>query len=304
VNELAKASGALRAGKTGLKLAADHTVKLAEMSLEKAGTTAKGILDMADAVTGMDSRPGASAAEDEEELTFPKSFFIYGGPDAVDECEALGAEARAKCQQFKSALEGEPRREYEDCLRRVGECLDLSLPEPSGDEARPVAAFAEVAARAEACKNEVADFVNSQMSVADTGVDAQLRVVRNEAVQQLAEHTACCVRHLASLSHGLADPKESEHEDLDWPGDPLAVAGVVRATVVEVAKGLESLASAFRDEAGKFSKGNEALTGPAEALTAALVEAKEAAMDRVHEVLRAQVFVIVASHYGASAPDA
>ena len=57
-------------------------------------------------------------------------------------------------------------------------------------------------------------------------------------------------------------------------------------------------------EAGKFSKGNEALTGPAEALTAALAEAKEAAMDRVHEVLRAQVFVIVASHYGASAPDA
>ena len=82
------------------------------------------------------------------------------------------------------------------------------------------------------------------------------------------------------------------------------MAGVVRATVVEVAKGLESLASAFRDEAGKFSKGNEALTGPAEALTAALAEAKEAAMDRVHEVLRAQVFVIVASHYGASAPDA
>ena len=91
VAELTRKSGAVNMATSGIKLAADHTIKMAEMSLEKAGSTAKVVLDMADAVTGVDTASGgkgrggtlagsdSQAQAEEEMLTFGHAFFIYGG---------------------------------------------------------------------------------------------------------------------------------------------------------------------------------------------------------------------------------
>lgn len=131
VAELTKKSGAVKVASTGLKLAADHTVKLAEMSLEKAGSTAKGILDMAEVVAGLDGpgpKDGARAGE-EEDLSFSRAWFIYGGPDAAEDMDHMSVKSNAISNGIKVKLSGDLLSEYEGLVKMLGAKFDLSTAE-------------------------------------------------------------------------------------------------------------------------------------------------------------------------------
>ncbi|QDZ21604.1 hypothetical protein HOP50_06g41310 [Chloropicon primus] len=297
VKMVAKTSGAVKVASTGLKLAADHTIKLAEMSLEKAGSTAKGILDMTDAITGVDTTPGAGV--EEEDLSFSHSFFIYGGSDHMEEIEGMSTKCGKICQNIKVKLSGENKVEYKQLIESLGERFDLTSTELEEQSFEPLGSYSEIRKRAEDCTAQVEGFVNQQMSDADLAVEQQLKIIRNEAVQQMAEQTAFSVRHLVVLSRSIAEPLGlfGDEEDIEWPEDPVNVASVIRSTIKAISSDLQGLMDRFVEETGKFSKGNEELKKPAEDFARELKNAHESAMDKISEALRGMLFIIAAAHF-------
>ena len=149
----------------------------------------------------------------------------------------------------------------------------------------------------------MATFVNFQMSQVDAQVGQQIQVVKNEGVQQLAEHTCVAVRYLVQLGRSIAEPLnlfEDCQEDIVWPEDPASVAAIVRATVKEISRDLEEISAAFVGESTKFSNWNEALREPMGALQSQLETAREEALDKVREALRGMLFIIAAAHFALS----
>ena len=292
VTELTRKSGAMKAASSGLKLAADHTVKLAEMSLEKAGTTAKGILDMADVVTGIDSSEGGgkgnASGEEEESLSFSHAFFIYGGPDHMEEIETISTKCGKLCQSIKVKLSGDNKVEYEALIKSLGERFDLSVTEIEGQKYEPLDSYSEVAKRCEGCTKQVEAFVNEQMSTSGVDLQQQIRVIKNEAVQQIAEQTAVSVHYLVKLGRSIAEPLGlfEVEEDIEWPEDPINVASILRATIESIIKDLKQLTKKFSDETTKFSQGNEDLKKPANDFSVELDEIHESATDKIREALR------------------
>ena len=111
------------------------------------------------------------------------------------------------------------------------------------------------------------------------------------------------VRYLVQLGRSIAEPLslfDDCEEDIVWPEDPASVAAIVRATVKEISRDVEEISAAFADEATKFSKGNEELREPADALQTQLETAREEALDKVREALRGMLFIIAAAHFASS----
>ena len=301
VAELTKKSGAVKVASAGLKIAADQTVRLAEMSLDKAGNTAKGILDMADAVTGMDSTKGGGMTpmkEDEDNLSFGHEFFVYGGSDHLEELENISVKCGTICQNIKVKLSGDNKVEYEDLVKSLGQRFDLTFAELEGQTFDPLQSYNAIRKRCEDCISHVESFVNEEMS-SDLELDKQIQSIKNEAVQQIAEQTSVSVHYLLKLARSIAEPLglfDSE-EDIEWPEDPINVASILRATIESISKDLEALKKKFSSETVKFSKGNEELKQPVTDLTTELDDIHESALQKVHEALRDMLFIIAASSF-------
>jgi hypothetical protein len=287
----------------GLKIAADQTVRLAEMSLDKAGNTAKGILDMADAVTGMDStKPSgmASMKEDEDDLSFSHEFFVYGGSDHLEELDNISTKCGTICQNIKAKLSGDNKIEYEELIKALGQRFDLQLQELEGQTFAPLQSYDAIRKRCQDCIAHVESFVNEEMS-SDLALEKQIQGIKNEAVQQIAEQTSVSVHYLLKLGRSIAEPLGlfDSDEDVEWPEDPINVASILRATIESISKDLDSLKKKFSSETVKFSKGNDELKGPVSDLATELDDILESSLQKIHEALRGMLFIIAAADFSA-----
>ncbi len=156
--------------------------------------------------------------------------------------------------------------------------------------------------RCEGCVKGIADFVNKEMSDSELSTEQQLRVIQNEAVQQIAEQTAVCANYLLRMGRSVAEPLGMFDcdEEVDWPEDPVGVAAILRATVEAMARDIKELADTFAAETEKFSKGNQELKQPAEAFKAELDKSYGSAYDKLSDGLRGMLWIIAASHFASN----
>ena len=196
-------------------------------------------------------------------------------------------------------------KRYTELIKSLGDAFDLSVTELEGQNAGhgPLDSYhAYVRKRCEGCVKGIEGFVNKEMSSSELSTEQQLRVIQNEAVQQVAEQTAVCANYLLRLGRSVAEPLGlfDCDEDIEWPEDPLRVAAILRATVEAMARDVKELVETFAGETEKFSKGNQELKQPAQDFRAELDKSYTSAHDKLSEALRGMLWIIAASHFASN----
>ncbi|XP_076929436.1 uncharacterized protein LOC143593829 [Bidens hawaiensis] len=234
--------------------------------------TAKGIqvleetVDLLITESGMeiDKNAGESGHETEEdqlleEVTFDRCFYIYGGPEQLEELEALSNHYALLFNRRKAKLSTEEKSSYDVKLKEVQQMLILAngnnienAPDDIDDEIKSFhkSSVSKAAEMAAGFANALAGLSTGDI-VQKTG--GRLDSLHSEGTHRLSE--ICCIAlsqllilgksviHNASKAHDPAD--DEDILKIEWPKDSIEKAKTLRMKVQSMTGYLEAVASSF-----------------------------------------------------------
>ncbi|XP_061376317.1 uncharacterized protein LOC133318343 [Gastrolobium bilobum] len=205
-----------------------------------------------------------------EEVTFDRCFYIYGGPEQLEELEALSSHYALLFNRRKAKLSAEQKSVYDGKLKEVQQIFNLSTEidrssadsnkgktiergnEGSGDEMKnlhdsSVGKAAEMAA----------GFTNALAGLAANDIiqrtAARLESLHSEGVHRLSEMCCFAVSQLLMLGKSIisrANKSEDEEADdnkanIEWPEDVSAKAKIIRINAQTMIGYVEAVSNSF-----------------------------------------------------------
>lgn len=204
-----------------------------------------------------------------EEVTFDRCFYIYGGPEQLEELEALSSHYALLFNRRKAKLSAEQKSVFDGKLKEVQQIFDLSNEidagtdsnkgktvergnEGSSDEMKNLhdSSVGKAAEMAAGFTNALAGLAANDIIQRTTG---RLDSLHSEGVHRLSE--MCCFAVSQLLTFGksiisLANKTEDEEVDgnkvnIEWPEDVSAKAKIIRLNVQTMIGYLEAVSNSF-----------------------------------------------------------
>ncbi|KAI3830363.1 hypothetical protein MKX03_033475 [Papaver bracteatum] len=240
--------------------------------LERVG---KETMDLLITETGMevDKNPEAEQQADEEQLfeevSFDRCFYIYGGPEQLEELEALSSHYTLLFNRRKAKLSAEQKSFYEGKLKQVQQIFSLSTEgddngadsdkgkkvetvEGSGDEMKSLrdASVSKAADMAAGFATSLAGIAANEIIQLTAG---RLEGIHSEGVHRLSELCCSAVTQLFMLGKSIissaskAQNEETEQEDIkiEWPEDSVERAKLIRSKAQSMAGDVELVSNSF-----------------------------------------------------------
>ncbi|WOK92231.1 hypothetical protein Cni_G00922 [Canna indica] len=208
--------------------------------------------------------------EHPEEVTFDRCFYIYGGPDLLEELEALSNHHALLFNRRKSKLSAEQKSLYEGKLLQIQQIFSLGTDlEENGvdsDKGKNVETSAgdsdvEMKKLCDASVTRAAD-IASGFSSALVGLAAndiiqratdRLENVHSECIHRLTELCCSAVSQLLALGKSVissANKAKSEEADddapkIDWPEDSVSKAKIIRYKAQAMSVDMETVCNSF-----------------------------------------------------------
>ncbi|XP_021855081.2 uncharacterized protein [Spinacia oleracea] len=205
-----------------------------------------------------------------EEMTFDRCFYIYGGPEQLEELEALSSHYALLFNRRKVKLSSEEKSLYEGKVKQVQQILDLKtetdITTVHSDKGK------KIETRAGGSDSELKNLHDSSLSKAAdlavgftsalSGVSAndiiqrttgRLESLHSEGVHRLSEICCFAVSQLLLLGKSMisvANKNQEENVDenmikIDWPEDSLEKAKIIRSKAQSITESMEAVSNSF-----------------------------------------------------------
>ncbi|XP_016476873.1 uncharacterized protein LOC107798405 [Nicotiana tabacum] len=205
-----------------------------------------------------------------EEVTFDRCFYIYGGPEQLEELEALSNHYVMLFNRKKAKLPSDQRSSYDGKLKEVQQIFDLSSEvdgsDMESDKGKKVdtgtwdstdevknlhdSSVSKAAELAAGFANVLAGLAPNDMIQRTTG---RLDTLHSEGVHRLSE--LCCFavtqllileKSIISNANKVADQDVKEETGkIDWPEDSIERANVIRAKAHSMTRCVKAVSSSF-----------------------------------------------------------
>lgn len=256
---------------TILETGKSFTAKGMEM-LERVG---KETMELIIEETGMEIEKGGTGEGDQqteeeqsEEVSFDRCFYIYGGPDQLEELEALSSHYALLFNRKKTKLVAEQKTYYDGKIKEIQQLFTLSTKieedGPDSDKGKKIEA-ADTDGGAEMkklCDSSVSKAAKMAAGFA-TGLGGlspsdiikrttdRLETIHSEGVHRLSEMCCLAVSQLLVLGKSvISAANKSNDEDesdvkIDWPEDLISKAEIIRWRAQSIAVDIEKVATSF-----------------------------------------------------------
>ncbi|KAH6814868.1 BAT2 domain protein [Perilla frutescens var. frutescens] len=241
--------------------------------LEQVG---KETMDLLISETGIlvDKKTDGNEDEDQllEEISFDRCFYIYGGPEQLEELEALSNHYALLYNRRKAKLSSEEKSIYDGKLKEVQSIFDL------GAEIDGNVAYSEKGKEKEAgndgSMNELkklhdssvrkaaelaAGFASALAGLAPNDIiqrtSGRLDTIHSEGVHRLSEICCFAVTQLLMLGKSMTiisnanKPQDQEIEEetmkIDWPEDSVERAKIIRTKAQSMTDNMEAIFNGF-----------------------------------------------------------
>ncbi|XP_012072473.1 uncharacterized protein LOC105634248 isoform X2 [Jatropha curcas] len=237
----------------------------------------KETMDLLITETGIEVEKTSKGSEQEadedqllEEVTFDRCFYIYGGPEHLEELEALSSHYTLLFNRRKVKLPLEQKSVYDGKLKLVQQILDLSIEmeengiesnkgkkidagtEGSSDEMKNLhdSSVSKAADMAAGFTSALAGLTVNDIIQRTTG---RLETLHSEGVHRLSEMSSSAVFQLLMLGKSIistANKVQEEDVDVDimnieWPEDSVEKAKVIRIKAQSMAGYVEAVCNSF-----------------------------------------------------------
>lgn len=239
--------------------------------LEQVG---KDTMDLLISETGIlvDKKPDGNEDEDQllEEISFDRCFYIYGGPEQLEELEALSNHYALLYNRRKAKLSSEEKSIYDGKLKEVQSIFDLAT-KLDGN-----VTFSEKGKEKEAGNDDsmnelkklhdssvrkaaelAAGFASALAGLAPNDIiqrtSGRLDTIHSEGVHRLSE--ICCFavtqllmlgKSIISNANKLQDEEiEEETMKIDWPEDSVERAKILRTKAQSMTENMEAICNGF-----------------------------------------------------------
>ncbi|XP_051179263.1 uncharacterized protein [Lolium perenne] len=224
--------------------------------------------------TGMEVEKGTGEGDQQteeepfEEVSFDRCFYIYGGPDQLEELEALSSHYALVFNRKKSKLVAEQKAYYDGKIKEVQQILTLSTkteedgPEPDKGKKIEAADTDGDAEMKKLCDSSVskaakmaAGFTTALGGLSPSDIikrtTDRLETIHSEGVHRLSEMCCLAVSQLLVLGKSVisaADTSKNEDGDdvkIDWPEDLVSKAEIIRCRAQSIAGDIEKVSTSF-----------------------------------------------------------
>ncbi|KAK2978390.1 hypothetical protein RJ640_016492 [Escallonia rubra] len=237
----------------------------------------KETMDLLITETGIDvekNKEGMEQQTDEdqlfEEVTFDRCFYIYGGPELLEELEALSSHYTLLFNRRKAKLSSEQKSVYDVKLKQVHQIFSFSTEfDGSGEELEK---GKKVATGAGGTSDEMKTFHDSSVSKAAemaagftnalSGLApndiiqrtaGRLDSLHSEGVHRLSEICCLAVSQLLmlgkSIISGANNVQENDADEdvlnIDWPEDSIERAKIIRTKAQLMTGNVEAVSNSF-----------------------------------------------------------
>ncbi|TVU45145.1 hypothetical protein EJB05_04620 [Eragrostis curvula] len=226
--------------------------------------------------TGMEVDKGDVAEGDKqteeepfEEVSFDRCFYIYGGPDQLEELEALSSHYALLFNRKKGKLSAEQKTYYDGKLKEIQQIFSLNTNAeeygPDSDKGKKIES-ADTDADGEMkklCESSVskaakmaAGFTNALGGLSPNEIikrtTNRLETIHSEGVHKLSEMCCLAVSQLVVLGKSVisaANKSKSEDDEssikIDWPEDPISKAKIIRWKAQSISADMEKVSTSF-----------------------------------------------------------
>ncbi|XAR59489.1 hypothetical protein NMG60_11015344 [Bertholletia excelsa] len=205
-----------------------------------------------------------------EEVTFDRCFYIYGGPEQLEELEALSNHYALLFNRRKGKLSSDQKSLYEGKLKEVQQIFSLSfeIDETATEsekgnklETGTVDCDIDMKNLHDSSVNKAAEmaagFANALVGLAANDMiqrtAGRLDSLHSEGVHRLSELCCCAASHLLMLGKSIISyvnkPQgEIVDEDtlkIDWPEDSIGKAKIIRISAQSMTGQVEAVCNSF-----------------------------------------------------------
>lgn len=202
-----------------------------------------------------------------EEVTFDRCFYIYGGPEHLEELEALSSHYALLFNRRKAKLSSEQKSFYDAKLRQIQQIFSLgseidgsdsgkgkkieTVEGDGGDEMKILrdSSVSKAADLATGFTNILSGLASAEVIQKTTG---RLETIHSEGVHRLSELCCFAVSQLLTLGKSvIPNPSKPQNEDeeevakIDWPEDSIEKAKVIRSKAQLMAGDVEAVSNSF-----------------------------------------------------------
>lgn len=205
-----------------------------------------------------------------EEINFDRCFYIYGGPEQLEELEALSNHHALLLNMKKTKLLSEQKSFCDGKLKQIQHVLSLGSEiekneidsdkgkhiemedDTSGTDMK-ILHDSSVSKAADIAAGFAAALGGVPMNEAFQRTADRLETVHAEGVHRLSELCSVAVSHLLMLgksviSNTSKSRSEEEADDIfkiDWPEDSVSKAKIIRSKAKVMSRDIESVANSF-----------------------------------------------------------
>ncbi|KAL2927559.1 Sensor protein CutS [Bienertia sinuspersici] len=203
-------------------------------------------------------------------MTFDRCFYIYGGPEQLEELEALSSHYTLLFNRRKAKLSSEDRLFYEGMAKQVQQILNLNTETERTIEESDKGKKIEVGA--DGSDSELKSLHDSSLSKAAdlaagftsalTGLSAndiiqrtagRVESLHSEGVHRLSEICCFAVSQLLMLGKSIISNASKDLEEnadeaivkIEWPEDSLEKAKIIRSKAQSMAESMEAVSNSF-----------------------------------------------------------
>ncbi|KAK4562956.1 hypothetical protein RGQ29_005438 [Quercus rubra] len=177
-----------------------------------------------------------------EEVTFDRCFYIYGGPEQLEELEALSNHHGLLCNRRKAKLSSEQRPAFDGKLKQVQQIFSLST-EMDGNGVETDKGK-KVETGAEGSDDEMKKLHDSSVSKAADMAVGFTSALAGVAVNDMIQRTAGRIDSLHS--EGVHDEDADEDiANIDWPEDSVEKAKIIRSKAQSMTGYVEAVSNSF-----------------------------------------------------------
>ncbi|CAM0876117.1 unnamed protein product [Alopecurus aequalis] len=224
--------------------------------------------------TGMEIEKGTDGGDQQteeepfEEVSFDRCFYIYGGPDQLEELEALSSHYALLFNRKKSKLVAEQKTFYDGKIKEIQQIFTLGAKTeedgPDSDKGKKIEA-ADTNGDAEMkklCDSSVskaakmaAGFTTALGGLSPSDIikrtTDRLETIHSEGVHRLSEMCCLAVSQLLVLGKSVisaGDKSKDEDGDavkIDWPEDLISKAEIIRWRAQSIAGDIEKVSTSF-----------------------------------------------------------
>ncbi|XP_038997139.1 uncharacterized protein LOC120121948 isoform X1 [Hibiscus syriacus] len=205
-----------------------------------------------------------------EEVSFDRCFYIYGGPEQLEELEALSSHYALLFNRRKTKLSSEQKSVYEGKLKQIQQIFSLDAEmdgtgpelakgkkietgtEGSHDEMKILhdSSVSKAADMAAGFTNALAGLVVSDIIQRTAG---RLESLHSEGVHRLSEMCCLAMSHLLLLGKSVIsssnrvqdEDADSDTMNIEWPEDSVEKAKLIRLKAQSMTGNVEAVTSSF-----------------------------------------------------------